>query len=129
MPSPDSAQFGFYIIVVAFMSLLGFHFLRWLRQQLSSPNMADDNVKSFSVHIVEGTPPHPSSQRQWQWDNLTPREMEIAQLAAKGKRNSEIAHDLHISVRTVETHLTNIYAKLGVRSRTELARLIHDLVD
>lgn len=129
MPSPDSVQFGFYIIVGVFVSLLGFHFLRWLRQQFPSPNLSDDNSKSFNAHIIEEISSRPSSQRRWQWDTLTPREMEVAQLAAQGKRNSEIARDLHISVRTVETHLANIYAKLNVRSRTELARLIRDLVD
>ncbi len=129
MPSPDSAQFGFYIIVGVFMFLLGFHFLRWMRQQLSSPNQVDDNVKSFSVHIVEGTSSSRSSQRQWLWDTLSAREMEVAQLAANGQRNSEIARDLHISVRTVETHIKHIYTKLDVRSRVELARIIRDLVD
>ena len=129
MPSPDSAQFGFYIIVGVFMSLLGFHFLRWLRQQFSLPNQADDKSKSFSVHIVEGTSSSRPSKRQWLWDTLSAREMEVAQLAANGQRNSEIARDLHISVRTVETHIKHIYAKLDVRSRVELARIIRELVD
>ena len=129
MPTSDSAQFGFYIIVATFIFLLGFHFLRWLRQQFFSPNMNDDNSKSFNAHIIDEISPRRSSQRQWQWDTLTPREMEVAQLAARGKRNSEIARDLHISVRTVETHLANIYGKLNVRSRAELGHLIRDLVD
>jgi DNA-binding NarL/FixJ family response regulator len=55
--------------------------------------------------------------------------MEIARMVAQGSRNSEIARDLHITVRTVETHLYNIYEKLDVRSRVELARAIRDLVD
>jgi DNA-binding NarL/FixJ family response regulator len=103
--------------------------LRWLRQQLSSPKQVDDNVKSFSVHLVEGTQSHASTQRQWLWDTLSAREMEVARFAANGHRNSEIARDLHISVRTAETHMKHLYTKLDVRSRIELARIIRDLVD
>lgn len=54
-------------------------------------------------------------------DPLTRREREIATLAATGARNSEIAEQLHVSVRTVETHLHRIYRKLGVEGRGELA--------
>lgn len=53
---------------------------------------------------------------------LTPREIEIARLVAQGKRNREIARELTLTVSTVETHLKHIFAKLHVRSRTELAR-------
>jgi DNA-binding CsgD family transcriptional regulator len=52
---------------------------------------------------------------------LTPTEARIAQLVAAGQSNKEIAAALVVTVRTVETHLTKVYAKLGVRSRTELA--------
>lgn len=53
---------------------------------------------------------------------LTQRETEIVRLIADGKRNSEIATTLHITIHTVETHLSNIYSKLDVRTRTEAAR-------
>ena len=53
---------------------------------------------------------------------LTPAERRVAALAAEGLSNKEIARDLVITVRTVEAHLKNAYAKLGVRSRTQLAR-------
>jgi NarL family two-component system response regulator LiaR len=53
---------------------------------------------------------------------LTHREVEIVQLIAGGKRNSEIATVLHITIHTVETHLRNIYSKLEIRTRTEAAR-------
>lgn len=53
---------------------------------------------------------------------LTPSERSVVDLAANGLANKEIAAALFVSVRTVETHLTHAYAKLGVRSRSQLAR-------
>lgn len=57
-------------------------------------------------------------------NELTPQELEVAQLAAAGLSNREIGAKLYISPRTVTTHLYRIYPKVGVSSRTELARLI-----
>jgi DNA-binding CsgD family transcriptional regulator len=55
-------------------------------------------------------------------DELTETERRIATLAADGRSNREIALELFVSERTVEANLTRAYRKLGVRSRTELAR-------
>ena len=55
---------------------------------------------------------------------LTPTERRITDAAARGLNNKEIAAAVHISVKTVEANLTRAYAKLGVRSRTELASLL-----
>jgi DNA-binding CsgD family transcriptional regulator len=57
-------------------------------------------------------------------DELTLGERRIAELVAEGKRNKEVASILVVSERTVESALTQIYRKLGVRSRTELARAL-----
>jgi two-component system nitrate/nitrite response regulator NarL len=51
---------------------------------------------------------------------LTPREVELARLAASGLRNREIASRLDISVGTVKIHLHNVYRKLGVKGRIQL---------
>lgn len=53
--------------------------------------------------------------------DLTPRQLEVAELVAEGLSNSEIAEQLFISVRTVESHLDHIYTKLGLNSRVSLA--------
>ena len=55
---------------------------------------------------------------------LTPREREIALLAAAGASSREIAGRLVISVRTVDNHLQSAYRKLGVSRRQELSRIV-----
>jgi len=57
---------------------------------------------------------------------LTPREMEIAGKIAAGLSNKEVGRQFLISERTVKHHLTNIFTKMGVSSRLELAVLVHD---
>ncbi len=52
-------------------------------------------------------------------EHLSDRELEIIRLAAKGLTNKEIAENLHLSYRTIEGHLRDIFNKLGVGSRTE----------
>ena len=53
---------------------------------------------------------------------LTPAEERVAALVAEGRTNKEVAAVLFVTDRTVRGHLSHIYAKLGVRSRAELAR-------
>jgi DNA-binding CsgD family transcriptional regulator len=55
-------------------------------------------------------------------EGLTAAERRVAALVAKGQTNREVAAALFLGERTVASHLTHIYAKLGLRSRTELAR-------
>ena len=50
----------------------------------------------------------------------------MVELAADGLANKEIASSLFVTVRTVEVHLKHAYAKLGIRSRTQLARRLSD---
>jgi DNA-binding CsgD family transcriptional regulator len=57
------------------------------------------------------------------WLSLTPAERDVARLIAEGLTNKEIALRLFVSPRTVQTHLTHMYGKLGVTSRVQLARI------
>ena len=57
-------------------------------------------------------------------DELTSQEARIAELVSEGSTNPEIAEHLFISRRTVEYHLSHVFAKVGVPSRTELARVL-----
>jgi DNA-binding NarL/FixJ family response regulator len=65
--------------------------------------------------------PRPRRDRE-----LTNAERQVAALVAAGRTNREVAAQLFTTVATVEAHLTRIYRKLGLRSRTELARRVAD---
>jgi DNA-binding CsgD family transcriptional regulator len=55
---------------------------------------------------------------------LTAREIDVAELVGRGATNAEIARSLHVSEATVKTHLLRTFAKVGVRSRTQLVVLL-----
>jgi len=71
---------------------------RKITQRFRSPNKGQD-YRSFEL--------------------LTEREMDVLKLAAQGKSNKEIADELTLSIRTIESHVGHIFNKLGVNSRTE----------
>ena len=54
-------------------------------------------------------------------ENLSPRELEVLRLVARGMQNSEIAGELHISPRTAKNHVSSILGKLGLTNRIEAA--------
>jgi DNA-binding CsgD family transcriptional regulator len=56
------------------------------------------------------------------WESLTPTERDVVRLVGQGLANKDIASRLFISPRTVQTHLTHAYAKLGVTSRLHLVQ-------
>lgn len=62
-------------------------------------------------------------------EGLSPSELQVARLIAEGQTNREVAAALFLGERTVASHLTHIYAKLGIRSRTELARQLPRPID
>jgi DNA-binding CsgD family transcriptional regulator len=71
-------------------------------------------LKAGGLHIPTGSRGHAE---------LTPQEEAVTSLVAQGLSNREVAAELYVSPKTVQYHLTRIYAKLGVRSRSELAAL------
>jgi DNA-binding NarL/FixJ family response regulator len=68
--------------------------------------------------------PHPLTNRQKNkkdYGGLTAREREVAVLISQGKSNRDTAESLFVSERTIETHVENIFSKLGFSSRTQIA--------
>lgn len=56
------------------------------------------------------------------WESLTPTEIDVVRLVSEGLANKDIATRLFVSPRTVQTHLTHVYTKLGLTSRVQLAQ-------
>jgi len=83
-----------------------------------SSKISDMLLTSYLRQPERNEPATESSGRS----RLTAREREIVQLLAEGKSNKEVAQMLNISIKTAETHRTNIMNKLDLRSITELVR-------
>jgi NarL family two-component system response regulator LiaR len=79
------------------------------------PTIARKVVNYFSQRTARRR----ADEEERDLDQLTEREIEVLKLAAKGMTNREIGLELIISVRTVQVHLSNVFSKLGVGSRTE----------
>jgi len=87
--------------------------------------LAADQVIDYA--LGETTAAKDATPNPWGDLPLTPREREIAQLVAAGKTNKDIAADLVIAHRTVDTHVENILTKMGFTSRTQIAALLSAL--
>jgi predicted ATPase/DNA-binding CsgD family transcriptional regulator len=72
-----------------------------------------DEAIALAFGAATARPTHPSG--------LSRRELEVVRLVASGLTNKAIAADLHLSVRTVESHVRNVLAKVGLENRTQLA--------
>jgi DNA-binding NarL/FixJ family response regulator len=74
--------------------------------------------------LLRGLGERPARPPRAMAGELSERELQVAQLVAAGLSNTEIAARLFISPRTVTTHLQNVYARLGLPSRTALTRWV-----
>jgi DNA-binding CsgD family transcriptional regulator len=81
----------------------------WIDQASAELRAAGDQVEQREVDIDQV---------------LTPQQLQIARLAAAGATNREVAAQMFLSTRTVDHHMRNIFARLGIRSRIDLARLM-----
>ena len=77
-----------------------------------------------AVTELEAAGAHPRPSVSAGVDALTPSERRIAEMAAAGSSNPQIAQALFVSLKTVETHLGHAYGKLGIHSRTELPAVL-----
>ena len=75
---------------------------------------------AIAAKVVDRVSKKRSRQREKpDWEMLTDRELEVLRLAAQGMSNREIAQDLFLSPRTVQSHMAHIFQKMRVGSRTE----------
>ncbi len=86
---------------------------------LIAPTITKRLIEQFARHAPPRTPP-PELQE------LTPRELEILTLIARGLSNSEIATDLVLSQATVKTHVKRVLSKLGLRDRVQAVVLAYE---
>jgi DNA-binding NarL/FixJ family response regulator len=85
------------------------------------------HLASRGLRVIPQTPSRPDRVPIAAGHLLTRREAEVLPLLQQGRSNAEIALALHVSVETIRTHAGNIYRKLGVSSRRELAAPpVHD---
>jgi predicted ATPase/DNA-binding CsgD family transcriptional regulator len=113
--SPGEAE-GFEAATAAAREALGSEYERcWDEGSALSTEEA-----AALAHRGRSRPPRPPSG----WASVTPAEMRVVQLVAEGLSNPEIGERLFISRRTVQTHLSRVFAKLQVSGRAELAALV-----
>jgi DNA-binding CsgD family transcriptional regulator len=103
--------------------------LRRARQKRASREAVEEATRIFEACLASGWADKARAELgrvggRRREEGLTAAERRVAALVAEGRTNREVAAALVLGERTVETHLTHIYAKLGIRSRTELARTL-----
>lgn len=101
-------------LIAATFAILGI----WLGLKLTKPKIV---VKE--VPMPASTHPFVPDERKRADLSITPRELKILELIAKGMSNREIAEKLYVSENTVKTHSSRVFDKLGARRRTQAVQL------
>jgi len=118
------SQYGYKRLLTTIRDRLGE--AAFERARAEGKAMRQDRVVDYALSEEEAirtptpTPEEPPSSAD-QPTVLTPREVEIAVLVTQGLTNRQIAEELYVSERTVETHVRRILKKLGLHSRTQIA--------
>ncbi|RXZ73023.1 response regulator transcription factor [Agromyces albus] len=86
---------------------------------LIAPNVTLRLLEAFADSAPAGPPPQPI-------EPLTEREEQVLATVARGLSNTEIAHELHISLSTVKTHISSLMTKIGARNRVDVAIWAHE---
>ena len=115
MHEPDLVNVALYAVLTAAFVLIALEVRQRLRRRDDTSSASSDSP-SVKLHADAPHAPPPRAI-----DALTPRERQIAFLAAQGLTNRQIGAETGLSINTVSNHLKRVYAKLGVQSRTELA--------
>jgi DNA-binding NarL/FixJ family response regulator len=87
--------------------------------------LAPTVTRRLIEHMVRGTSPRPPA-RPAGLDELTDRELEVFRLVAKGLSNGEVADRLFVEPATVKSHVSRIFAKLGLRDRVQAVVLAYE---
>lgn len=100
-------------LIAVFFTILGV----WVASQLMKPKIQEVIIEK-EVFIPQ---PDESiiNERELKKLNLSPREYEVLQLMTKGYSNLDMANSLFLSVSTIKTHVSNLFAKMEVKSRTQ----------
>ena len=94
---------------------------RWLRRALDTfDGLAAEPWSERARRELRATGERARRRTPEAVDELTPQELQVIALVTRGATNKEVAATLFVSPKTIETHLSRVYRKLGVRSRTEL---------
>jgi len=95
----------------------GFELMDQIDMALAGGRPMSRFVANYSLHIDD------VAATTSELEQLTPKEREVVTLIARGFKYKEVAEELEISVKTLETHMAHIFNKLGVASRHELTRI------
>lgn len=110
----DSAIEIYSGLIALFFTIFGI----WIANQLLKPKIETVIIEKEVIKPI----PEEFSINQSELDkfNFTSRELEVLQLLIQGKSNLEIAESLFLSISTIKTHVSNIFIKMDVKSRTQV---------